>query len=88
LEAAFDVGVGSWNSGKIVVDPAIEPGADAAPYTGSGALETESKPLTESGADAAVDSGGGVGNSQGLLASAAVTFGTADLIVVRRTPRA
>jgi hypothetical protein len=78
LEAAFEVGIGGRNSGKVVVGPGIDPDADAVPYPVNGVLEPESKPLTESGADAAVDSSGGVGNNQGFLPRAAVTFGITD----------
>jgi hypothetical protein len=88
LDAALEVGVGGGNEGSVVIDPTTDPEADAIAIPGKGALEPKSDPLIDSEADAVVVSGGGVGNNQGFFVRAAVAFGIALLISLRRPPRA
>lgn len=88
MDAVLEVGVGGGKGGSVVIDPGIDPEADAVAVPGSGALEPESNPLKDSEAVVVVVSGGDVGNSQGFFARAAVIFGIAVLISLRRPARA
>jgi hypothetical protein len=86
LDTTLEIGVGGGNWGSGVIDPATDPKANTVAFPGSGALKPESNPLTNFEPDAVVVSGGGVSNNQGLFIRAAVTFGIAILLSLRRTP--
>lgn len=88
MYAVLEVGVGGGKGGSVVIDLGADPEADVVAVPGSGAVEPESNPLKDSGAVIVVVSGGGVGNIQGFFARAAVIFGIAILILLRRPARA